>query len=382
VITGHRKADSQDEVACDWQRAAGADTLVFLMGVTALPHIVASLIEVGRAPETPAAVIERGTFATQRTGTATLETVAAAAAQAGLRPPATLVVGEVVTLRERLRWFDLAGARPLLGLRILNTRAPRDNAGFDARLRDLGAEPVSLATTHLSEPWDNIRPLDDAIAAILRGNAGAPAFDWIAFTSAHAVSAFMSRLLLPGQHAARADSRALAGIRLAAVGTATAQALARYGLVADLVPDRATGRHLAEAFGDVAGRRILLPRSDIALRDLPDALAARGAQVTEVVAYVTRSAEPSAASDAILAEGSFDVVTFFSPSAVAGLAALLRGKHLAAALGGAAIACIGETTAAAARDAGLNVEIVADDSTAKGLADALLDWAARREARP
>jgi uroporphyrinogen III methyltransferase / synthase len=373
VITGHRKADSQDEIACDWQRAAGADTLVFLMGVTALPSIVANLLEIGRAPGTPAAVIERGTLAGQHTVTGTLETIAAQVIEAGLRPPATLVVGEVVTLRERLRWFDASDARPLSGLRILSTRPASDRAGFDERLRDLGAEPVSLPTTRILPPGD-LGPLDDTIAAILACPHARPAFDWIGFTSANAVSAFMERLFAaPG-----ADARALAGTRLAAVGPATAHALRAYGLRADLIPDRAAGRHLAAALGEVEGSKILLPRSDIALRDLPDGLAARGAQVIEVVAYVTRPAAPTTASDAILAGGGFDVVTFFSPSAVTGLATLLRSKPLARAFSGAAIACVGETTAAAAREAGLPVEIMPEEFTAEGLVAALVRWAKRR----
>jgi uroporphyrinogen III methyltransferase/synthase len=372
VITGHRKADAQDEIECDWQRAAGADTLVFLMGVTALPSIVANLLEIGRDPRTPAAVIERGTFARQRTVTGQLETIAARVAEAGVRPPATLVVGDVVGLREQLRWFDTPDRRPLLGLRVLNTRAAGDAAEFSARLRDLGAEPVALPATRIVPP-DDLAPVDAAISALAAAAASAPPFDWVGFTSSHAVTSFADRLFSLGY-----DARAFAGTKLAAVGPATADALRRYGLAADLVPDRSAGRHLAAALGDVAGKKILLPRSDIALRDLPDALRARGADVTEVVCYATQPAEPSAAADAILTPGELDVVAFFSPSAVAGLAALARERSLADALGAAAITCIGDSTEAAARRAGLEPEIIPEESTTESLTAALVDWARRR----
>ncbi len=243
-------------------------------------------------------------------------------------------------------------SRPLLGLRVLNTRLREDGEELSRRLAELGAEPVSLPTTRIAPP-DDAGPLDAAIRAIAAGSPLAPAFDWIGFTSAHAVSAFMDRLLQTQAGASQLDARTLAGIRLAVVGPATADALRRYGLSADLVPDRGAGRHLASALGDVAGQRILLPRSDIALRDLPEALAARGAAVTEVVAYTTRPAPADPAALQVVLAGRLHAATFFSPSALDGLAAQVAPRRLDGVLQGVAVVCVGETTAQAASGRGL-----------------------------
>ena len=261
--------------------------------------------------------------------------------------------------------------QPLRGLRVLNTRGPGEAEAFSARLRELGARPVSLPTTRILPP-DDPAPLDAALDALAAASPAAPAFHWIVFTSARAVEAFMARL------AGREGDAALPGVAVAAVGRATADALARYGLAAGHLPPRASGRDLAGSLPDVAGKRILLPRSDVALADLPTLLRERGAAVTELVCYVTRPAAPTPETDEILATRAFDVVAFFSPSAVAGLAALAHGKPLAEALRGAVSACIGGTTAAAAEAAGLRPEIRAADASVDGMVAALAAWAERR----
>jgi uroporphyrinogen III methyltransferase/synthase len=389
VITVHPKADRADEIACDWQRAIGADTLVFLTGISALPSIVENLIQAGRTPQTPAAVIERGTFGRQRTVTGTIESISGIVAAAEIVPPITLVVGDVVSLREKLRWFDLDSRRPLLGLRVLNTRAADDGEELGRALRELGAEPLSLPATQTGPPQDPA-PLDAAIEAIALGSAAAPAFDWIGFTSANAVSAFMDRLLhthapranqtpcatgLPGSRAL--DARVLGRTRLAAVGPATAEALARYGLVADLVPDRAAGRQLAAALGDVARQRILLPRSDVAMRDFPDELRARGAAVTEVVTYTTQPAPANQVILQAILRHELDAATFFSPSAVHGLATQVAPAELADVLRGIPAVCVGATTAQAARDKGLTEVLTAEETSVAGIMRALVKWRAQ-----
>jgi uroporphyrinogen III methyltransferase/synthase len=357
---------------------------------------VENLIEVGRSPDTPAAVIERGTFSCQRTVTGTLGTIARIVDETEIKPPATLVVGETVLLRESLRWFDLSDRRPLLGLRVLNTRAAQDSQELSLRLRELGAEPLSLPATRI-EPPDDLAPLDHAIAAIAAGSPGgsasAPAFDWIGFTSAHAVSAFMDRLLHTHAPATATSStgfgapeisrtldvRVLAGTRLAAVGPATAEALGRYGLIADLVPDQAAGRHLAAALGDVAGQRILLPRSDVALRDLPDALGDRGAEVTEVVAYATRPAPANRAMLQAVLRREFDASTFFSPSAVRGLANQVAPAELAEVLRGIPAVCVGGTTAQAAKATGLTEVLTSEETSVAGIVKTLVRWRSQHQ---
>jgi uroporphyrinogen III methyltransferase / synthase len=356
VITGHRKGEI--DASCDWERAAGADTLVFLMGVTALSEITAKLLEYGRSAATPAAVIERGTWSRQRTVAGTLADIVVLTAQAGIRPPAALVVGQVVGLRERLRWFDTPERRPLLGRRVLNTRPAEDAAGFSLALRLAGAEPVELPATEIVPPSD-IAPLDTAIRRLAQALRSAAAYDWIAFTSAHAVTAFCTRVLALGY-----DSRILAGAGLACVGPATAARLRDFGLVADLVPDRSAGRHLAAVLGDVAGQRILLPRSAVALRDLPEGLIARGARVTEVISYETRPAPPDETTLAALLNGEIDCATFFSPSAVCAVAAMVEPRRLGEVLQSAMVLCIGETTAEALQELGLAPSVAADASVA------------------
>jgi len=402
VFTGHRRSDAGEQaagpLAASPLAGTSADTLVFLMGMGNLPAIVDDLLAAGRDAATPVAVVSHGTWPQQRTVTGSLHDIVEKVAAANIAAPAAVIAGDVVRLREQLRWFDLPDRRPLLGLRILNTRPASEGTGLTGRLAELGAEVIALPATRIGPPADE-GPLDDALHRLAAGSVAAPAYDWIAFTSANAVAAFFERLLsLPTQvtasqtpasqasSAPRYDVRCLAGVRLAAIGPATARALAGYGLVPDLVPDQGTGKHLAAAMPDVAGKRVLLPRSDQALPDLPAGLAARGAQVTEVVAYsVTAAYQPAAyqpaadpeplALEAVRA-GAIDVAIFCSPSALRALATMLGGEPLDRALGGAAIACIGPTTAAAAQEMGLCTPIVPGpgEYTTEGLVAALVEW--------
>lgn len=374
VLTGHRR-EGAEELACDWGAAVGADTVVFLMGVGNLPAIAGHLIAAGKSADTPAAVVARGTWPRQQAVTGTLRDIADRVAEAGIRPPAALIVGQVVGLRERLRWFDRPDRRPLLGLRVLNSRPAAEAAELTAQFTAAGAEVIPLPVTRIAPP-DDPAPLDAALHDLAAAPSGAPAYHWILFTSANAVTAFMDRLLTTGEAGTsgpRRDLRILAGARLAAVGPATAAALHCYGLIADLTPAHATGRDLAATLPDVAGQRVLLPRSNLALRDLPEALDARGAAVTEVSAYTVKPAAPNPAGLAALDAGEVDVAAFFSPSALHGLAAML-GRPLAEALRGVAIACIGPTTAAAARDLGLKVAVVPDEPSVASLVAALMAW--------
>jgi len=387
VFTGHRRSDAGEQAAGQ-QAAASADTLVFLMGMGNLPTIVDELLAAGRSADTPVAVVSHGTWPQQRTVTGSLHDIVGKVTAANIAAPAAVIAGDVVRLRERLRWFDLPDRRPLLGLRILNTRPAHEAADLTGRLAELGADVIALPATRIGPPADE-GPLDNALHRLAAASAGAPAFDWIAFTSANAVTAFFERLLTLAPQASsglRYDVRCLAGVRLAAVGPATVQALAGYGLVPDLVPDQGTGKHLAAVMPDVAGKRVLLPRSDQALPDLPAALAGRGAQVTEVVAYsVTAAYQGAACQSAVepnpqvldaLRTGSVDVAIFCSPSALRGVAAMLGSEPLDRVLSGAAIACIGPTTAAAAQEMGLRTSIMPrpGEYTTEGLVAALVGW--------
>ena len=229
-ITGHR-ANNNPDCAIDWKRLAnGADTLVFLMGVHNLPEIVRQLLAGGRAPETPVALIEQGTLACQKTVVGTLDTIVDLGAE--IRPPAIILVGDVVDLRQDLAWYEDPYRRPLLGLRVLTARSEPDRAqgGFNQRLQELGAQALGLTTTVL-------RPLADSAALEqtfhqLSLPVGDPmAVDWLVFTSDSAVKYFFQALLQTGY-----DARRLSQVRLAALGQAAAAALARPNLGRILSP--------------------------------------------------------------------------------------------------------------------------------------------------
>lgn len=364
--TGHR-ADFAEDPCGDWRRLApGPDTLVFLMGMHHLSSIVEQLLAGGRPPDTPVAIIREATTASQQTVVGTLADIVERAAD--MRPPAVIVVGEVVRLRQSLRWFDRPERRPLLGVRVLNTRPADQAAEFSQQLAAVGAEPVELPAIRLA-PVPDPSALDQAIGRLAASVGKGDGYDWIVFTSANAVTFFLQRVFEMGH-----DVRVLAGTRLAAIGQGTAQALRTYGLRADFVPNRASGRDVALGIADVAGQRVLLPRSDIALPDVAQVLGQRGAQVEPVVTYITQPAEPNPVALRMLLAGEIQIATFFSPSALHGLAAMLNEHRLAEVLAPIAVACIGLTTAEAARQLGVRVDVVPQQPSAQELISALVKW--------
>lgn len=366
IITGHR-ADSVHESVYDWAKlACGSDTLVFLMGVGNLPLIVEQLIANGRPPETPVALVEQGTRTIQKTAVGTLANIVERAAD--IRSPAAIIVGEVVRLRETLRWFDRPDRRPLLGLRVLNTRPLEQAADFSRRLVQLGAESVELPTTQVV-PVVDPGPLDRAITRLASPEASYPLRDdWIIFTTTNSVFFFFDRLLALGH-----DVRVLAGVKLGAVGRATAQALRKYGLQADFGPPY-TNRAIAAEVSRSAGRRVLLPYSNAELPALVESLQAQGAAVEMVMTYAIRSAEPDVIGLAALLGREVDVATFISPSGLTGLATILNGRKLPDVLAPLTVACIGPATADTAHALGVRVDLVAKKHTVDGLIETLLEW--------
>ena len=357
VITGHEDP-TKEESAIDWPHLATAvDTLVFLMGVGNLPKIVEQLTAHGRPPETPVALVRWGTMPDQQTVSGTLADIVARVEAAGLRPPAVTIVGAVAGLRQHLRWFE---DWPLFGQRVLVTRTREQASVLSARLRALGAEAIELPTIRIAPPED-WQGLDQAIA-------GLPGYDWIVFTSVNGVAYFWQRLLAAGK-----DARALHGIRLAAIGPATAAALEEHGLRADYVPGEYVAEAVAAGLESVSGQRLLLPRADIARPALAELLREAGAEVVEVSAYRTLQPETAPAElRATLARVT--VATFTSSSTVRNLAAMASdaGLDLSQALAQATIACIGPITAATARELGLSVQVMADEYTIDGLVEALI----------
>jgi uroporphyrinogen III methyltransferase/synthase len=362
VITGHEDP-TKGRSSINWAKLATAvDTLVFLMGVKNLPEIVARLIEHGRPPDTPVAVIKEGTGPEQETVVGRLGDIVAKVEERHITPPAVIVVGEVVGLRDKLRWFDNL---PLFGQRILVTRARHQAGILSQLLMERGAHPIELPAIEI-RAIDDTQELDQAI-----GNLGV--YHWVIFTSTNGVEAFFERLA-----ALKLDSRALHGRRVGAIGPATAQALALRGIMPDYVPEIYSGEGIIAGLESyqVRGKRFLLPRADIADEELTRGLSGLGTEVHEIAAYRT-VAEPAAIAQAkrMLIAGEIQVTTFTSPSAVANLVAAFQGDPTA--INGSKVACIGPKTAESAAKAGLKVAIVAREYTMPGLVAAIEEYFAR-----
>jgi uroporphyrinogen III methyltransferase/synthase len=371
--TGHR-ADFVEDPTCDWRRLANStDTLVFLMGVHNLSRIVEQLIAYGRAPETPVALVERATLTSQKTVVGTLANIVERAAE--VRPPAAIIVGEVVRLRETLRWFDLPDRHPLLGLRVLNTQPPSEAGELSWRLMALGAEPMELPTTQVVAAIDR-GPLDTAINRLcpqepLFTERNNHAYDWVVLTSSSSASFFINRLFALGH-----DVRALAGVKLAVADTGTAETLLEYGLVADFIPMLDAMQDIASEIGETPGQRVLLllPSAPLATTDLTTALRAQGTSVQTAAAYTIQPTSPDPVALSALLDGNVDVATFVDAYSLTSLAKMLNNRPVAEVLSPLTTACINPSTAEAASALGVRVDLIAEKHTIQGLIDALVKW--------
>ncbi len=358
VVSGSEDP-GKPEPALDWAAlAAMPGTLVVLMGWKALPGIVHALMEHGRPPDEPVAVTQWGTLPQQRTVVGTLADIVERGRQAGLASPVVTVVGEVVRLRESLRWFDI---RPLFGKRVLVTRSRAQAGVLSHLLAAQGAEPVELPTVRIL-PLEGYAELDAALT-------WAHDYHWLVFTSANGVEAAFDRLRALGR-----DARALGPARVAAIGPATAAALLERGVVADFVPDTYTSEAVAEGFRrySMEGAKVLLPRADIGQETLPDGLRALGAEVDQVTAYRTVTpADASHRARETLSSGTIDVATFTSSSTVRNLVELLDGDL--ALLDGVVVVSIGPVTSRTAAELGVRVDVEAREHTVPGVVKALVE---------
>ena len=355
VITGN-EAPGKGETSTAWDKL-GQDqgTLVVLMGWEKLPCLVESLIQHGRPPDTPVALVRWGTEPYQQTVVGTLSDIVDKAAEAGLSPPVVAIVGQVVSMRHKLRWFD---NRPLFGKRVLVTRTRSQASALSELLSDRGAQAIEAPTIEVRPP-DDYGALDDALRRLA-------SYDWVVFTSANAVQAVFGRLGDLGL-----DARAFGTAEVAAIGSATAASLRGHGLSTDLRPDAFVSEALLEGLRSrgVDGKRVLLPRADIAPGTLAQGLSALGAVVEEVTAYRTLSAEGCGERIREALSEGIDIATFTSSSTVRNLVRAMGGDPKP--LSGAIVACIGPVTVATARGLGLKVDIVAGEHTVDGLVDAL-----------
>ncbi|MFC2050941.1 uroporphyrinogen-III C-methyltransferase [Chloroflexota bacterium] len=363
VITGH-EAPVKGESSIAWDKiSTGSDTLVFLMGVGNLAHIVNQLIQNGRPSSTSVAVISQGASPRQRTVVGTLADIVGKAKQKNFEPPAVIVVGEVVRLREQLRWFD---SLPLFGKRVLVTRAEHQANELSRQLMEFGAIPIEMPVIKIDPPR-NWKKLDQAI--MNRKN-----YDWIIFTSVNAVEMFWKRL-----YTLNLDSRWLADTKIGAIGPATARALEEKGIRSDYLPEIYTSQGFLAGLKkkDIAGCKVFLPRADIAGNELSDGLAKLGAEVQQVTAYRTVTATNSISqAKRMLLRGEIDVITFTSASTVNSLLAILGQRWEV--IKQVRLACIGPNTAAALADKGLKADIVATEHTVPGLIEAMEEYFQRR----
>jgi len=364
VLTGHENP-GKEESSTRWAEVArGVDTLIFLMAMTNLPLIARRLIEHGRSPDNPAALIRWGTTADQETVVGTLGTIVADAERAGLTPPAILVVGEVVRLRERAAWFE---KQSLFGKRIVVTRTRQQADRFARLLEEAGAEVLRVPTIRI-EPPESWAPLDQALREIEK-------FRWVIFTSVNGVEFFRQRLEIAGK-----DCRSLGNARVAAIGPETAERLRRWGLIPDLVPGEYRAERLVDSLKEEIrpGDRVLLPRATDARELLPNELGRLGARCTDVPAYRTVPVKEEA--DRLRREleaGRIHAVTFTSSSTARNFASLFSGDERLALLRGVLVASIGPVTAATAAQYGLETRIMPTEYTIPALAQAIVDYFSR-----
>jgi uroporphyrinogen III methyltransferase/synthase len=328
-------------------------TLVFYMGVGRVAEWRDALVEHGKPPETPVAIVRWCTRPQQRTLRCSLGTVVDVVEREGLRPPAVFVVGAVVDRAPERSWFT---ARPLFGTRVLVAGSPATSELLRRRLGGLGADVLAQPAIRITDPPD-WGPVDAALERLDQ-------YDWLVFSSANGVDYLFRRLLARG-----GDLRRLARVKLAAIGSGTAERLARWHLRADVVPEEFVAESLAEALiGDARGRRFLVARASRGRLVLGAALERAGAHVDQVVVYGSVDVEqPDAAVARALAAGDIDWVTVTSSATARSLARLYG-----AALGTARFASIGPLTSAALRELGYEPAVEASPHTTGALADAIL----------
>jgi uroporphyrinogen III methyltransferase/synthase len=340
-VTGHAVQ------AIDWAKVGHAETLVIFMGLTTFPEIARELIANGRSPDTPSMAVRWATRPDQQTIAGTLSTLPGMLA--GMKPPATIIIGEVVRLREKLDWYERL---PLFGKRIVVTRAREQADALASHLSTLGAGVIELPTIEIRPPADSA-PLDRAIAQL-------DTYDWVIFTSANGVRFFLNHL----------DDLRKLHAKICAIGPATRATVEALHIKVDLMGKEYVAESLLEAFAahDLSGKRVLLPRAAVARDLVPDELARRGARVDVVEAYRTVPPEHLAEQARDILASRPDCITFTSSSTVRNLVEAVGTGPLR----GIPVASIGPITTQTAHDLGVEVTAQAKVFNVEGLVAAVL----------
>jgi uroporphyrinogen III methyltransferase / synthase len=356
-VTGH------DVPAIDWSKVGQSETLVIFMGIASIREIAREIMAHGRPGNTPAIAVRWGTRPNQETVTGTLANIAEEIENAHLKPPATVIIGEVAGLHSKLAWFEKL---PLFGKQIVVTRAPDQAGDFSARLRSSGADAIEFPVISI-QPAEDPGPLDRAIGHLAL-------YDWLIFTSVNGVKFFMDRLDRSDR-----DLRSLKA-RICAIGPATRQAIENLHLKVDLMPKEYVAESVVEAFRSerLQGKRVLLPRAAVARDVIPTEIEKLGAQIDVVEAYrnVIPKDAAARAREIFNAARKPDWITFTSSSTVTNCVAI-AGRE---ALEGIRIASIGPVTSATVRESGLEVDVEAKQFTVDGLLQAILEACAARPA--
>ena len=335
------------------------------MGSQNLSYIINKLIENGRDTKTPVALIRWGTRADQKTIIGNLGNIIDKAREGGFGPPGIIVVGDVVNLREKLNWFE---KKPLFGKRIIITRPKGQSREFAEMLQLHGAEVIEFPTIEIVPPA-SYEEMDRAISSVEK-------YDWIIFTSVNGVRPFFERLKTN-----KKDIRTLKGIKICAIGPKTAREVEDHGLSLDLIPDEYRAESVINAIGNknIKGKKILIPRAEVAREVLPDELRDMGAEVDVVTAYRTVRPEPEL--DWIrkyFLDKKVSAITFTSSSTVKNFVEMF-GKEAGSLLDSVVVACIGPVTRKTAEELGIKTDIMPKEYTTPALAEALVEYFSGKE---
>lgn len=351
VISGHRRSDADDSEDVNFPEFDAEKTFAFLMGMKNLHHISRTLIEEKSFPaETPVGIISWGTRPEQRVVTSTLSGIADAVESAGLKPPAIIIMGGVVSLREKLRWFD---TQPLFGKKIVVTRTRNQASKLTKLLTSMGARTIEFPTIEIKK--------SDDLSLFRKSLSSIEKYSWVVFTSQNAISIFFEELFASGK-----DARALGNIKIAVIGKASGDELKQYGLVPDMVPEKFVAESLLDEFGkkSITGQKILIPCSADARMTLTDGLKKMGAEVDRIHIYTAE--KPSYTDDKLLNEvKNADIITFTSSSTATNFFSMVPETD-------AVLASIGPVTTETIVKHGFKPSITADVFTIDGLADAMI----------